>query len=723
MPRRRKSSADEEQSSEDEFSAEEDDRRRRNKRSRVEESDGSDDESDEDSGEDDDHGGRRRKRNRIRSSFIDDEAIHDSDGDEDDDDEFEDGFINDENDEVAELEGDLNQRKTERTRVFLPPEEDEDVEVLQRRLEEKYGRGDDYDEEFEEEFEDEIEQQSRLPTVQDPKLWMVKCAMGREREAAVWLMQKAINTKSLQIRSAISLDHLKNYIYVEAEKEAHVKEACKGMGNLIYTGAKMVLVPIKEMTDVVSVKSKESEFLNMDTWARIKVGSYKGDLAKIVDVDSMMQKLTVKVVPRLDLQAIVDKLEGKEVVKKKIVPPHLFNEKEARSLGIRVHSRKERDGSRYDHIDGVNGVKFQDGLLLKKVSMKSISTQNITPTIDELDKFRDPHGNDITAMNVLPRKKGSFMKGDAVIILRGELMNLTGWVEKVEEDVVYIRPKRKDLPRTIPLKEKDLSKYFETGNHVKVVSGVREGVTGMVLKVVGQVVTIISDTTQEHIHVFADHVIESSDVAEIKIPPPKVVPQNTPINNPRGFASNSRVPPIYPRGPAGARDTRGPANAKDTRGPNRNGGGFRRRDSLISAKVKILAGPYKGYRGIVKDVTGKTVRVELESQMKVVMVDRDKIMENVDVPSSNYGAGSQTPMHYARTPLRPFMTPVRDTAPGTPIHDGMRTPMRDAAWNPYASISTPTYAPNSPSYAPMTPPYSPIMTPPYDSRSPPTTVP
>ena len=36
-------------------------------------------------------------------------------------------------------------------------------------------------------------------------------------------MQKYIDKGSeLQIRSAIALDHLKNYIYVEADKEAHV---------------------------------------------------------------------------------------------------------------------------------------------------------------------------------------------------------------------------------------------------------------------------------------------------------------------------------------------------------------------------------------------------------------------------------------------------------------------------------------------------------------------
>lgn len=43
---------------------------------------------------------------------------------------------------------------------------------------------------------------------------------------AICLMQKYIDRSDLQIRSVVALDHLKNYIYVEAEKEAHVKEVC-----------------------------------------------------------------------------------------------------------------------------------------------------------------------------------------------------------------------------------------------------------------------------------------------------------------------------------------------------------------------------------------------------------------------------------------------------------------------------------------------------------------
>ena len=41
--------------------------------------------------------------------------------------------------------------------------------------------------EYDEETTD-VEQQALLPFVKDPKLWMVKCAIGHERKAVVCLM-------------------------------------------------------------------------------------------------------------------------------------------------------------------------------------------------------------------------------------------------------------------------------------------------------------------------------------------------------------------------------------------------------------------------------------------------------------------------------------------------------------------------------------------------------
>jgi len=45
--------------------------------------------------------------------------------------------------------------------------------------------------------------------------------------------------------------------------------------------------------------------------------------------------------------------------------------------------------------------------------------------------------------------------------------------------------------------DKELCKYFDLGNHVKVVSGSSEGATGMVVSVQGHVVNLVSDTTKE----------------------------------------------------------------------------------------------------------------------------------------------------------------------------------------------------------------------------------
>lgn len=44
---------------------------------------------------------------------------------------------------------------------------------------------------------------------------------------------------------------------------------------------KVMLVPIKEMTDVLSVESKAID-LAEDTWVRMKIGTYKNDLAKVL---------------------------------------------------------------------------------------------------------------------------------------------------------------------------------------------------------------------------------------------------------------------------------------------------------------------------------------------------------------------------------------------------------------------------------------------------------
>ena len=120
-------------------------------------------------------------------------------------------------------------------------------------------------------------------------------------------------------------------------------------------------------------------------------------------------------------------------------------------MHIRVDRRRNRDSGEY--FDVVGGLLFKDGFLHKTFSIKSISTENIKPTFDELEKFKKPGDDlneDVASLSTLfaNRKKGHFMKGDAVIVIKGDLKNLEGWVEKVEDETVHIRPKISDLPVT-----------------------------------------------------------------------------------------------------------------------------------------------------------------------------------------------------------------------------------------------------------------------------------
>ncbi|KAH6759142.1 global transcription factor group A2 [Perilla frutescens var. frutescens] len=687
-------------------------------------------------------GGGGKRHRKAASEFFDEEAAVDSD-DEEEEEEGEDDFI----DPGADLP-DEDDRRIHRRPLLPREEEQEDVEEIERRIQERYAARNLNNVEYDEEATD-VEQQALLPSIRDSKLWMVKCAIGREREVAVCLLQKCIDKgPELQIRSAIALDHLKNFIYIEADKEAHVKEAIKGMRN-IFT-SKILLVPIKEMTDVLSVESKAID-ISRDTWVRMKIGTYKGDLAKVVDVDNVRQRATVKLIPRIDLQALANKLEGREVPKKKAFTPP----------------------ARFMNIDEAR-------------------TQNVQPTFDELEKFRQPGESgdgDMSSLSTLfaNRKKGHFMKGDRVIIVKGDLRNLKGWVEKVEEDTVHIKPNEKGLPKTLAISDKELCKYFEPGNHVKVVSGATEGATGMVVSVEGHVVNIVSDTTKELIRVFADNVVESSEVTsgitkigdyelhdlvllddnsfgviirveseafqvlkgvperpdvalvrlrEIKYKIEKKIFANDRYKNTLSVKDVVKIldgPCRGKQGPVeriykgvlfiydrhhlehagficvksescmmvGGSRANGERNGNSMQSrfnhlrtpprvppspmrPPRGGhsnfggrGGGRGHDALIGASVKIRLGHYKGCKGRVKDVK----------------VDRSHISDSVNVSTpfretSRYGMGSETPMHPSRTPMHPYMTPMRDSGI-TPYHDGMRTPMRDRAWNPYTPMSPP----------------------------------
>lgn len=103
-----------------------------------------------------------------------------------------------------------------------------------------------------------VSQQSLVPSVSDPSLWMISCSTGKEQELVIQIMNKCVafarQGRPLGIIGAIAAQS-KGRIYIESYSEPAVVEAINGIRGLLqYT---MKLIPIGDMTTVMTVVPKK----------------------------------------------------------------------------------------------------------------------------------------------------------------------------------------------------------------------------------------------------------------------------------------------------------------------------------------------------------------------------------------------------------------------------------------------------------------------------------
>ena len=430
---------------------------------------------------------------------------------------------------------------------------DVDEARLEAYLKERYGAhlDDDDDEDFDADAGaggmSEIEQQGLVPSVKDPKLWMVQCRPTHEREAALQLMAKyvAIATgraagEKMLITSALAVDGLSAVIYVEAHKESHVREACMNIRN-IYT-RKIRMVPLREMVTVMQASKGAKANVTDGCYARLRGGAYKGDLAQVIQVQGAQGQAWVRVVPRIDYNRIAAKNKGRtqEVKAKGRARPEarLFYPKEAQE---RTHEMANESSFM---VDGKpcyewHGLRFRHGLLLKHVSLKTLVLER-NPQFDELERFRvadeagkaadraagideDEDGDGdaakarSTAAMTTERREVDFHKGDSVEVIEGDLVGLFGEIVFVDTKtkMATIKPKDEDIVDNQELPVSQLRKHYAVGEHVKVTAGVHEGVTGMITRVDQEqgVAYIFSDMGQDEIKCFVDDLTSVSSAA------------------------------------------------------------------------------------------------------------------------------------------------------------------------------------------------------------------
>ncbi|UJR38519.1 hypothetical protein I4U23_031185 [Adineta vaga] len=491
-----------------------------------EEDEEDDDEEDDEEDDDDDRSGRRKKEGHQQKrkkkeisgkQFIIAEADVDEDEDEDEDiDEPEAGFV--EQEIYDTTAADIYRA----SRSKFPIAQDEmDPAKMVEYLKERYGRRDPAlrdDEYDDDQIPDEITQQSLLPDVKSPNLWPVKCRMGEEKQTALLLMRKYLalenNDKALQIKSVVVKEGDRGYIYIEAFKANHVKAACEDIRALNVQNLQMV--PIRGMTDILRVV-KTSYGIQKGSWVRIKRGVYRDDLAKVEQCDMAQNMVTLKLIPRIDYSKKRGGPKGSSTDPSGIVPGSNQMMKKKNRFAFKKPPAKLFDETAVEAAGGqirrdyeyrsFEGGKFDEkGFLIKSFPLQAVSSDGVTPTISELDKFEEtidgPESN--VAINKSKASKNdllSFAPGDQVEVCEGELVNLQGTIVGIDGDSIRILPKHEALKDEIPFKANELRKYFSVGNHVKVLNGRFEGDTGMIVGIDGLKAVVLSDGTKEEMPV------------------------------------------------------------------------------------------------------------------------------------------------------------------------------------------------------------------------------
>ncbi|KAI0826435.1 hypothetical protein BC629DRAFT_1434851 [Irpex lacteus] len=496
-----------------------------------EEEEEEDEEEDEEEEDEEDEGmerGKKRPKHRHKkpavNRFLDVEAEVDEDEEEDEDeDEYgRDEFIADVGAEGED--GEVAPRAAANARLNLERElNDQDLAKIAADFSERYRRtavrytGD----------MNEIPQRLLMPSVHDANLWQVRVKPGKERDLVFSLMRKAIDleftNRPLSILSAFQRDSLPGMIYVEARSAKQVSDACNGLVG-IYPSRGIVLVPIEEMASLLQIK-KQDLTVTPGSWVRIRRGKYQGDLAQVMDITENGEEVGLKFIPRIDLNPKDEaSIDGKK--RKKITagsssfsmrpPQRFFNYEEV----IKVYGRKSV--SKRNQVYVFQNDTYKDGFIEKDFKLSALQLDDVNPTLDEITRFtRGQDGTDNeTAIDLSIIAEASrkaaiavLQPGDHVEVFEGEQSGVHGTVHSIEQDVVTIQPVGVEFDgQRVQIPARSVRKRFKPGDHVKVMTGQNADETGLVVSVIDNVVTFLSDMSMQEVSVFSKDLREAAEV-------------------------------------------------------------------------------------------------------------------------------------------------------------------------------------------------------------------
>lgn len=447
---------------------------------------------------------RAKKRRRV-TSFIDVEAAEDAEGEEEDyEDEDGDGYFYDELNEAEEArELEISQRRKLEARMKSADQLGgghfaSTVGDLERRYQDQdYATGELAEEEEEGsgmmamDMYDTEDVSRMLPSTGGWKLWKVSVVRpGMEREACIAILSRFASLNPQQqsvfpIGAAYAPEEIRGRIYVEALSPLHIRDALKDIRSLLLSRNSISLVPAKEMADVFRMSEYDSSIMpKRGEWARFARGLYSGDLCLVSDINEMNQTITVRVVPRINLNYEIKALNSENKL-----PPL-----KTRPIACCVTlSDLEIRGIEAERVNDIaesfrfRGYVIEEttGYLLKTTKLSQLTTgENVRPTSVEIELFTN--GRDLSdllggiAMGQA-NYDHQFMVGQRIWIIKGDLIGVSGTCTAIEGNRIRIQPDDSSL--TSILVESSLCvKRFDMGESVKIVSGHNEGDIGLITK-------------------------------------------------------------------------------------------------------------------------------------------------------------------------------------------------------------------------------------------------
>ncbi|XP_057732820.1 protein RNA-directed DNA methylation 3 isoform X2 [Arachis stenosperma] len=648
--------------------------------------------------DDDKTGGGRNKKNRGVLQFFEDAAEDFDESDDSDYSDFDDDFFEEEFDT-------LQPRMNEQPKggnsnlPFVPKEEVIDEEEFDRMMEERYGQNSKFVSFAGDEFDDKIIDPDSGVKEFAPTIWKVKCTVGRERLSAFCLMQKFVELKALgtklQIISAFAVDHSKGFVYIEAERQYDIHEACKGITGIYVS--RLQLVPRNEVFHLFSVQNRRVE-INEGMWARIKSGNYKGDLAQVVAVNNTRKKVTVKLVPRIDLQALAAKFGGGYSRQKSAIPaPRLISSSELDEFRPVIQIRRDRDTGKVFEV--LDNLLLKDGYVYKKVSPDSLNLWGVVPTEEELLKFGPSENNESKDLEWLSQLYGESKKKRVVRNDKGggkgesssgtgvengfELYDLVCLGKKEfgvivsmdKEDKYKILKETADGPATVSVERQEIksglsdlkfsaqdqhNKTIVANDTVRVLDGPSKGRQGIVRHIYRGILFLWDESLEENAGYFTSksHVCEKvkltvDDLTGKDGEPGRSVFDDVP-SSPRS--------PLSPKKPWQAREN----NREFNRGDNNN-------TFTIGQTLRIRIGPLKGYLCRVIALRRYDVTVKLDSQQRVLTVKCEHLSE---VQGKSTAMSTSDP---DSSSLKPF--DLLGTEGGSGWLDGVGTSTGGGGWN------------------------------------------